>query len=137
MEIHSPLEQIQFEIPSSIELYIKRDDFDMIIMDIEGSEYFALQGMQKILSNTELLMIMKLKSDFSGKTKKELQEIYRKKANSSSGSTVSKTKADTNDMYSEQEMDQLTRRMATMNDAEYNKVMEKYDRTLAFYKNKK
>jgi len=41
----------------NLDEYIKRDDFDMIIMDIEGSEYFALQGMQKILSNTELLMI--------------------------------------------------------------------------------
>jgi FkbM family methyltransferase len=41
----------------NLDEYLKRDDFDMTIIDIEGSEYFALQGMQKILSNTELLMI--------------------------------------------------------------------------------
>ncbi|MEA3465128.1 MAG: FkbM family methyltransferase [Thermodesulfobacteriota bacterium] len=31
--------------------------FDVVVMDIERSEYFALQGMQEILSNTQLLAI--------------------------------------------------------------------------------
>lgn len=33
------------------------DEFDVVIMDIEGSEYFALQGMQNILSKAKVLAI--------------------------------------------------------------------------------
>ncbi len=32
-------------------------DFDLVFMDIEGSEYFALQGMQKILSRSKALSV--------------------------------------------------------------------------------
>lgn len=31
--------------------------YDLIVMDIEGSEYFALKGMQKILSCSKILQI--------------------------------------------------------------------------------
>lgn len=34
-----------------------QDDFDVVVMDIEGSEYFALQGMQKIISRAQVLII--------------------------------------------------------------------------------
>ena len=37
--------------------YFENDEFDVIVMDIEGSEYFALQGMQRILSKAKLLAI--------------------------------------------------------------------------------
>lgn len=37
--------------------YFENDEFDVIVMDIEGSEYFALQGMQRILSKSKLLAI--------------------------------------------------------------------------------
>lgn len=33
------------------------DNFDLILMDIEGSEYFALRGMQKILSRSKALSV--------------------------------------------------------------------------------
>ena len=32
-------------------------DFDLIVMDIEGSEYFALKGMQRILSRARCLIV--------------------------------------------------------------------------------
>ena len=31
--------------------------FDLVLMDIEGSEYFALKGMQNVLSRTETLIV--------------------------------------------------------------------------------
>jgi FkbM family methyltransferase len=34
-----------------------RHDFDLVFMDIEGSEYFAFAGMQKILDNTRTLIV--------------------------------------------------------------------------------
>jgi FkbM family methyltransferase len=37
--------------------YLKEKDFHMVLMDIEGSEYFALQGMQEILSRCRLLVV--------------------------------------------------------------------------------
>lgn len=33
-----------------------KQNFDVVIMDIEGSEYFAIQGMQRILSHTKLFV---------------------------------------------------------------------------------
>jgi FkbM family methyltransferase len=36
---------------------LKNKNFDVVIMDIEGSEFFALQGMPKILDNTKTLIV--------------------------------------------------------------------------------
>ena len=41
----------------SLDEYFPKRDFDVIIMDIEGSEYFALKGMQRILSNSQVLAV--------------------------------------------------------------------------------
>ena len=41
----------------SLDDYLEEKDFDIVVMDIEGSEYFALQGMQKILSNCRILAV--------------------------------------------------------------------------------
>ncbi len=37
--------------------YLAGERFDIVVMDIEGSEYFALRGMKKILSRCQLLMV--------------------------------------------------------------------------------
>jgi predicted nucleotidyltransferase len=34
-----------------------KNNFDLIVMDIEGSEYFALKGMKKILSHAKHLIV--------------------------------------------------------------------------------
>ncbi len=41
----------------SLDEYLDDNAFDVVVMDIEGSEYFALQGMQKMLKKTKLLVI--------------------------------------------------------------------------------
>jgi FkbM family methyltransferase len=41
----------------SLDKYLKERDFDIVVMDIEGSEYFALQGMQEIVSKCKLLVV--------------------------------------------------------------------------------
>ncbi len=41
----------------SLDQYLDDTEFDIIVMDIEGSEYFALQGMQNILSKAKLLAV--------------------------------------------------------------------------------
>ncbi|EHR76008.1 MAG: SAM-dependent methyltransferase [uncultured Candidatus Poseidoniales archaeon] len=37
--------------------YLDENNFDLVLIDIEGSEYFAMQGMEKILSNCTTLII--------------------------------------------------------------------------------
>lgn len=41
----------------SLDKFLEEKDFDIVVMDIEGSEYFALQGMQEILSKCKLLIV--------------------------------------------------------------------------------
>jgi FkbM family methyltransferase len=41
----------------SLDRYLERKGFDLIVMDIEGSEYFALKGMQDILSKSKVLAV--------------------------------------------------------------------------------
>ena len=37
--------------------YLEESKFDLILMDIEGSEYFALKGMQNILRDSKVLVV--------------------------------------------------------------------------------
>lgn len=41
----------------SLDKYLEEKEFDLVVMDIEGSEYFALKGMQQILSNAKVLIV--------------------------------------------------------------------------------
>lgn len=41
----------------SLDQFLADKDFDVILMDIEGSEYFALRGMKEILSNAKVLVV--------------------------------------------------------------------------------
>jgi len=41
----------------SLDEYLADRDFEVILMDIEGSEYFALLGMQRLLSKAQVLMV--------------------------------------------------------------------------------
>ena len=41
----------------SLDEYLDENNFDLVLIDIEGSEYFAMQGMEKILSNSNTLIV--------------------------------------------------------------------------------
>ena len=41
----------------SLDEYLDEENFDLVLIDIEGSEYFAMQGMEKILANCNTLII--------------------------------------------------------------------------------
>ena len=41
----------------SLDEYLDENNFDLVLIDIEGSEYFAMQGMKKILSNCNTLVV--------------------------------------------------------------------------------
>lgn len=42
---------------ATLDEYLEEKDFHIVVMDIEGSEYFALSGMQDILSKCKLLVV--------------------------------------------------------------------------------
>lgn len=41
----------------SLDDYLDENNFDLVLIDIEGSEYFAMQGMTKILDNCNTLIV--------------------------------------------------------------------------------
>ena len=41
----------------SLDNYLSNKEFDLVLIDIEGSEYFAMQGMPDILANTKTLVV--------------------------------------------------------------------------------
>ena len=41
----------------SLDEYLNENNFDLVLIDIEGSEYFAMQGMTKILTNCNTLIV--------------------------------------------------------------------------------
>ena len=41
----------------SLDEYLEDENFDLVLIDIEGSEYFAMQGMEKILAKCNTLII--------------------------------------------------------------------------------
>lgn len=41
----------------SLDDYLDENNFDLVLIDIEGSEYFAMQGMTKILTNCNTLIV--------------------------------------------------------------------------------
>ena len=70
----------------ALDNYLLNEDFDLVFIDIEGSEYFAMQGMADILSQTKTLIVeflphhitnvagVKL-SDFLGNIPKHLTKL--------------------------------------------------------------
>ena len=41
----------------ALDTYLSKEDFDLVFIDIEGSEYFAMQGMADILAQTKSLIV--------------------------------------------------------------------------------
>ena len=41
----------------SLDDYLDENNLDLVLIDVEGSEYFAMQGMEKILSNCNTLIV--------------------------------------------------------------------------------
>ena len=41
----------------ALDNYLSNEDFDLVFIDIEGSEYFAMQGMADILTQTKTLIV--------------------------------------------------------------------------------
>jgi hypothetical protein len=80
---------------------------------------------------------IELTSSISGKTQEELKKNYEIKAKASSGTSKPAGKADAAaEVYSQDELDKLVKRIPLMNNNEVKKIQEKFDRSVEYYKKK-
>lgn len=111
-------------------------DIEALDKDVHFKRY--IDG--KLLGKKDFTELYKdyldLQSNFSGKSEEDLRKNYEKKADSGSGSFVNKGAVEAG-VFTEEELEKLAEKMPFMNDKEVDKIMEKFDKSLNFYKNKK
>jgi hypothetical protein len=80
---------------------------------------------------------IELTSSISGKTQEELKKNHEIKAKASSGTSKPAGKADAvAEVYSQDELDKLVKRIPLMSDNEVKKIQEKFNRSVEYYKKK-
>ncbi len=115
----------------------KTDFPDVDLKELDKDKSFKRYIDGKLLGKKHFTDLYKeyleMRSELSGKSKEEVERNYRKKAESSSGSSVPKSETNPNDVYSEEEYNQIIAKLPYMSDAEVGKVMEKFDRSTKYY----
>lgn len=111
-------------------------DLSQLDKDVQFKKY--IDG--KLLGKKDFTVLyeeyMELRSEISGTPKSEVQKNYERKAQSSSGSSVQTGVSNAQDVYSEEELSKLALRLPLMSDKEAKKIMEKFDKSIQFYKKK-
>jgi len=80
---------------------------------------------------------IEFRSELSGKSTEEVRRNYQKKAESSSGSSRQTDPGVPNDIFSEEELEKITKRIPLMSDREAERILAKFEKSVEFYKNKK
>lgn len=115
----------------------KKEFPDVELKELDKDKAFKLYIDGKLLGKKHFTDLYKeyleVRSELSGKSKEEVERNYRKKAQSSSGSSVPKSETNPNDVYSEEEYNQIIAKLPYMSDAEAQKVMAKFDRSTKYY----
>lgn len=116
----------------------KKDFPDVDLKELDKDKSFKRYIDGKLLGKKHFTDLYKeyldVRSELSGKSKEEVETNYKKKADSSSGSSTSKSETNPNDVYSEEEYNQIIAKLPYMTDAEVRKVMEKFDKSTKYYK---
>ena len=80
---------------------------------------------------------LELHTNVSGKAKEDIIKTYELKKQSSSGTSVSKTTQSEGEIFTEAELEKIVNKIPLMNDKDFAKVSAKFEKSLAYYKNKK
>lgn len=116
----------------------KKDFPDVDLKELDKDKSFKRYIDGKLLGKKHFTDLYKeyleVRSELSGKSKEEVETNYKKKADSSSGSSTPKSETNPNDVYSEEEYNQIIAKLPYMTDAEVRKVMEKFDKSTKYYK---
>lgn len=116
----------------------KTDFPDVDLKELDNDKSFKRYIDGKLLGKKHFTDLYKeyleVRSELSGKSKEEVETNYRKKAKSSSGSSVPKSETNPNDVYSEEEYNQIIAKLPYMSDDEVQKIMAKFDKSTKYYK---
>lgn len=115
----------------------KTDFPDVDLKELDKDKSFKRYIDGKLLGKKHFTDLYKeyleVRSELSGKSKEEVETNYKKKAESSSGSSTPKSETNPNDVYSEEEYNQIVAKLPYMTDAEVRKVMAKFDKSTKYY----
>ncbi len=115
----------------------KKDFPDVDLKELDKDKSFKRYIDGKLLGKKHFTDLYKeyleVRSELSGKSKEEVETNYKKKAGSSSGSSIPKSETNPNDVYSEEEYNQIVAKLPYMSDAEARKVMAKFDKSTKYY----
>lgn len=123
-----------------LEFTKKYPDVDLRELDNDPNFKKFIDG--KLLGKKDFIELYEdftaLKKNLSGKSQEEIERDYYKKSRSAVGSLGTGASAtNVGDIYSEDELEKLAARLPLMNDAEADKIMEKFQKSIDFYSKKK
>lgn len=123
-----------------LEFTKKYPDVDLRELDNDPNFKRFIDG--KLLGKKDFIELYEdftaLKKNLSGKSQEEIERDYYKKSRSAVGSLGTGASAtNVGDIYSEDELEKLAARLPLMNDAEAEKIMEKFQKSIDFYSKKK
>lgn len=123
-----------------LEFTKKYPDVDLRELDNDPNFKKFIDG--KLLGKKDFIELYEdftaLKRNLSGKSQEEIERDYYKKSRSAVGSLGTGASAtNVGDIYSEDELEKLAARLPLMNDAEAEKIMEKFQKSIDFYSKKK
>lgn len=123
-----------------LEFTKKYPDVDLRELDNDPNFKRFIDG--KLLGKKDFIELYEdftaLKKNLSGKSQEEIERDYYKKSRSAVGSLGTGASAtNVGDIYSEDELEKLASRLPLMNDAEAEKIMAKFQKSIDFYSKKK
>jgi len=121
-----------------VEFKKKYPDVELVELDKDANFKKYIEG--KLLGRKDFTGLyeeyVELRQSLSGKSQEEIRQSYERKAAASSGSSKTTT-SDTPDVYSEEELEKISKKLPYMSRAEADRVSAKLDKSIAFYENKK
>lgn len=121
-----------------VEFKKKHSEVDLVELDKDAKFKKYISG--KLLGKQNFTQLyeeyIELRSEFSGKSQEELRKEYERKAQSGSGSSKSNESIVPNDVFTEQELRDIARKMPFMKQKDVDKIDEKIKRSVAFHNKK-
>lgn len=121
-----------------VEFKKKHSEIDLVELDKDAKFKKYIRG--KLLGKQNFTQLyeeyIELRSEFSGKSQEELRKEYERKAEASSGSSKSSGSDIPTDVYTEQELKDIARKMPFMKQKDMDKIDEKIKRSVAFHSKK-
>lgn len=138
-EIEEESKRVQKLGEQLVEFKKKYPSVDLAELDEDKNFKRFIEG--KLLGKKDFTQLyeeyLEVKAELSGKTTEEIKKNYERKAQASSGSSIAKEISTQTDVYSEEEFKRITEKIPFMHPEEVDRIWEKYEKSLNYYKNKR